>query len=89
MSFDENNLKRFQAALDAHSSWPSRYLFKFIVPQAKLAALMVIFEGAPYSMRDSQKGNYVGFTVEIEVASSDAVVEIYRRAAKIEGIIAL
>ena len=89
MSIDETALQRLQAALDQHTTWPSRYLFKFIVPQAKLAAIMVIFDGATYSLRDSRKGNYVGFTVEIEMASSDAVADIYRRAAKIDGIIAL
>lgn len=89
MSIDDNSLQRLQAALDQHTTWPSRYLFKFIVPQKKLAALMVIFEGAPYFMRDSKKGNYVGFTVELEMPSSSAVADIYRKAAKIEGIIAL
>ena len=89
MALDENALKRLQTVLDEHTIWPSRYMFKFIVPQAKLAALMVIFDGVPYSLRDSKKGNYVGFTAELEVASSDAVADVYRRASKIEGIIAL
>jgi uncharacterized protein len=89
MSINEDSLSRLREALDKNTSWPTRYLFKFIVPQAKLAALMVIFDGSPYSLRDSQKGNYVGFTVEMEMASSEAVAAVYRRAAKIEGIIAL
>lgn len=89
MSIDETSLQRLMAALDQHTVWPSKYLFKFIVPQAKLAAIMVIFDGAHYSLRDSKKGNYVGFTVEMEMTSSGAVAEIYRRAAKIQGIIAL
>jgi uncharacterized protein len=89
MAFDENSLKRLQAVLDEHTRWPSRYVFKFIVPQAKLAALMVIFDGSQYSLRDSKNGNYVGFTAEMEVPSSEAVADVYRKAAKIEGIIAL
>lgn len=89
MALDESALKRLQTVLDEHTRFPSRYMFKFIVPQAKLAALMVIFDGATYSLRDSKKGNYVGFTAEVEVPSSEAVADIYRRASKIEGIIAL
>lgn len=89
MAIDENALKRFQESLDENTSWPSLYVFKFIVPQAKLAALMVIFDGDRYVLRDSQKGNYVGFTVEKTMLSGADVAEVYRRASAIEGIIAL
>ena len=86
---DENDLQRLQKALDENTKWPSAYLFKFIVPKAKLAALAKIFDGARPSLRGSKNGNYVGFTVEVQVPSSGAVAAVYRRAAAIEGIMAL
>ena len=89
MPFDEKNLERFQKSLDENMTWPCRYLFKFIVPQIRLASLMVLFDGSAYHLRDSANGNYVGLTAEVEVASSDQVADIYRRAARIEGIVIL
>jgi uncharacterized protein len=91
MPIDNDAFARLQSALDRTASWPAPYIFKFIVPQAKLAAVLVIFDGldARTSLRDSKKGNYVGFTAEMTMSSSEAVVEVYRKAAKIEGIIAL
>jgi hypothetical protein len=89
MALDEEALKRFQEKLDEHTKWPSRYLFKFIVPQAKRAALLAVFDGAVYSLRDSKNGKYVGFTAEIEMPSGSAVVDVYRRVSAIEGVIAL
>jgi hypothetical protein len=86
---DENDLQRLQKALNENTKWPSAYLFKFIVPKAKLAALTDIFAESTPSLRDSKNGNYVGFTVEVRVPSSGAVAAIYRRAAAIEGLIAL
>jgi uncharacterized protein len=89
MALDETALRRFQERLDEHTRWPSRFLFKFIVPQAKLAALLAAFDGATYFLRDSKNGRYVGFTAEVEMPSGSAVVDVYRRVSSIEGVIAL
>jgi putative lipoic acid-binding regulatory protein len=89
MPLDEEALRRFQERLDEHTKWPSRYLFKFIVPQAKRTELLAVFDGKTYSLRDSKNGKYVGLTAEIEMPSGDAVADVYRRVSGIEGIVGL
>jgi putative lipoic acid-binding regulatory protein len=89
MALDEQALRRFQEKLDEGTKWPSRYLFKFIVPQAKRTELLAVFDGATTSLRDSKNGKYVGFTAEIEMPSGSAVVDVYRRVSQIEGVISL
>ena len=85
-SEDDTNFKKI---LDESIVWPSVYIFKFIVPRAGLAELTKIFAGEFPSLRNSKNGRYVGFTVEREMVSSEAVLQIYRQASTIKGIIAL
>jgi hypothetical protein len=44
---------------------------------------------AQLSTRESKKGNYVSLSAETDMGSADDVIEIYRRAAEIEGVMAL
>ena len=79
----------FQKVLDETIKWPSVYVFKFIVPRAGLDDLSALFPDTQPVLRDSKNGKYVGFTIEREMSSSAAVMEIYRRAALIPGIMSL
>ena len=73
--------------------WPRVYLFKFIVPSdnKKIAEVESLFNSkeAQISMRTSKKGNYVSVTAKEMMMSADKVIERYKDAAKIEGIISL
>jgi putative lipoic acid-binding regulatory protein len=85
---DFENLK---AQLDL-LEWPSVYLFKFIVPNdnEKIALTSALFdENADISYHTSTKGTYVSVSVKEVMISANAVIEIYEKAVKIEGIISL
>lgn len=81
--------RRFQALLDDQTEWPSKYLFKFIVPRAGLNELKAVFGEHPVKVRASTKGNYVSVTAKMEMQSSDEVIHIYRAAGEVDGVISL
>jgi hypothetical protein len=88
-SMDEASLESLRARIDEYHTWPSAFLFKFIVPAEELPVLMKIFEGHPVTTRPSRHGKYVSLTAEIEMTSGAAVIAVYREAGKIKGCISL
>ena len=86
---DEGALSNFQARLDEFHRWPCPFTFKFIAPREKMADLLPIFEGKPFTTRPSKSGRYVSLTAEWELSSSDEVIAIYRQVARIQGVLAL
>lgn len=81
--------ERLQQLLDAHHTWPVRYTFKFVVAQQRVSEVLALFPGESHEERPSQRGSYVAVTVKPVMASAQAVLEIYERAARIEGILCL
>jgi putative lipoic acid-binding regulatory protein len=86
---DENWIKSFQEKLDQHHSWPSVYTFKFIVPKEKANDLRELFPNHTSTEKISAKGNFTSITFQMMMSSGEAVIEVYKTASKIEGIIAL
>ena len=86
---DKDWVHSFREKLDQHYSWPSLYIFKFIVPQEKVAELKALFPEHSVTERASSKGTYTSITIQMMMPSSAAVIEIYQRASSIEGLIAL
>lgn len=86
---DPDWINSFKSKLDQHHSWPSLYIFKFIVPTEKAEELKNLFPMHNSTEKASTKGNYVSVTMQIMAPSSDSVIEIYQQAATIEGLIAL
>jgi uncharacterized protein len=79
-------------SLKAQSDWPMVYLFKFIVPNdnQKLAQAEALFgEAAQVSLNQSKTGKYISVSARELMLNPDSVIERYRQAAKIEGIISL
>jgi uncharacterized protein len=79
----------FQAKLDQHYSWPSLYIFKFIVPKNKVDELKSLFPMHTSTEKASNQGNYVSVTLQMMMPSSEAVIDVYQQASTIEGLIAL
>jgi uncharacterized protein len=75
--------------LDEQFQWPGPYLFKFIVPVEKADALLRLFPSKDWTKKSSSSGNYLSFTLYQTMASSDDVIDMYRKAEQIEGLIAL
>lgn len=89
---NEEFFTRLQAQLSTHGSWPSVYMFKFILPDSNrdYALLRSLFgEESRIFTRHSSGGKYISVTVKEMMLSADEVVERYRKASKIEGIISL
>ena len=85
--------ERLQGELEKSSTWPSEYLFKFIVPNSDQKALAVqeIFNdmGAVITTKKSKNENYTSVSVNVQMESAEAVIGKYKQAAAIEGIISL
>lgn len=87
---DETSEQSFKDSLDGYYDWPCGYVFKFIAPQEKLGEVVALFgEETEVRTRRSKQGNYVSVTAELEMGSSEAVVEVYRRAGAIDGVMPL
>ena len=87
---NQNNDQEFKKQLDDHYQWPANYLFKFIVPKGKENAFDEIFPpGQEVKFKLSSEGNYISISAEVYMHSSEEVMNIYRKAYLVEGIISL
>lgn len=88
----EFNFDDLRAKLNAGPSWPQLYMFKFIVPSdnQKIALVEGLFgDDADIKLQPSSKGKYTSLTVRVVMLDSESVINVYRDAMKIEGIISL
>jgi len=87
---DANWFTSFREKLDKHYAWPSLYVFKFIVPAAKEEQLRQLFplHHATHE-KTSEKGKYRSLTYQMMMPSGESVIEVYKKASVIEGIVAL
>lgn len=90
----EEFYRKLKSQLLDTSSWPSIYLFKFIVPtdDQKIKGIENIFNnlGAVITTKKSKKGNYTSVSVNVKMQSPDAVIDKYKEVGgKIEGVISL
>jgi len=85
----DHSVESFRSKLEQHYSWPSLYMFKFIVPKGKEPEVKNLFPTHEVTEKASSQGNYTSITVQIMAPSSEVVIEIYQKAATIEGLIAL
>lgn len=72
--------------------WPNVYLFKFIIPNepeaiAKTGSLFE--ETADLALHPSRNGKYVSISVKEMMLNVDSIIEIYNKAIKIKGLMAL
>ncbi|MFC4871169.1 DUF493 family protein [Negadavirga shengliensis] len=79
----------FKEKLELQTSFPSLYMFKFIVPNGREGEVAALLPNNEMKLKVSTKGTYVSATIRAMMPSSDAIIEIYERAAKIEGVISL
>ena len=84
-----DSIEAFKEKLDNEHDWPTIYMFKFVVPAAKAIEVKAIFSEEKLVVKESKAGNYIAFTLNKMIYSSDEVVEIYQEARKVDGLIAL
>lgn len=89
----EDFYKRLKAKLEENTIFPTEYLYKFILPaqEEKIAELYSVFDGiqTEISTKDSSSGKYVSFSIKLFVENADQVIDFYKKASKIEGIVSL
>lgn len=95
---DTNNpnafYKKLKSQLEDTSTWPTEYLFKFIVVSdaQKITDLETIFNnmGAVITTKLSKNGKYTSVSINALMKDPDAVILKYKEVAKtIEGVISL
>lgn len=87
-----HNFDSLREQLAVNVSWPSVYMFKFIAPADNriFALLHDLFPvQAVFTSRNSKGGKYVSITVKEVMLSADEVIDRYRKASAIEGVIVL
>ena len=93
-----NNSEEFYTKLKSQlyetSSWPTAYLFKFIVTsdQHKVDAIESVFDnmGAVINSTASKKGNYLSISIHVVMKDPEAVIEKYKLISRdVEGVISL
>jgi hypothetical protein len=85
-------LEHFKQKLQESLSFPSVYMYKFIVESnnRKIALVENLFgPEADIHTKESENGRYISITAKQVVMNVDEVMDIYKRALEIKGIIFL
>lgn len=72
--------------------WPRVYMFKFITPNdsEKVAKLSALFDdGADLQLKQSSTGKFTSVGAKEMMISPESVIEKYKKAALIDGVILL
>jgi hypothetical protein len=87
----DDSLEKLKVQLEL-LEWPDIYLFKFIIPNEseKLALISAIFNNeSEIVMHPSKTGKYMSFSVKEVMLDVNSIIEIYKKASLIKGIISL
>ncbi len=90
----EEFYKKLKEQLYDTATWPSEYLYKFIVPsdKKKIVDIESLFDnlGAVITTTESKNGKYTSVSVNVPMKNPEAVIEKYKEVAeKVEGVISL
>ncbi|MGS2764415.1 DUF493 family protein [Sinomicrobium sp. M5D2P9] len=90
---EEQFYERLKEELNNTTTWPSSYLYKFIIPtdKEKITRIEDIFDnkGAVINSKKSSNGKYTSVSVQLIMESADAVIEKYKEVGEVEGVISL
>lgn len=90
----EEFYKKLREQLYDTASWPSEYLYKFIVPttKEKIKKIEDLFDnlGAVINTIESKNGKYTSVSINVQMEDPDAVILKYKEVAlHVEGVISL
>ncbi|MEM8520662.1 DUF493 family protein [Flavobacterium sp. PL12] len=84
---------RLKVELDMSNTWPSIYLFKFIVPTVddNIVRVEAAFDcmGAVINTRKSKTGKFTSISIDVTMKDSQEIVDKYLEVSTIEGIVSL
>lgn len=87
----DNTFDNLKIQLDL-LDWPTVYLFKFISPNdsEKIARVTALFDdGTDLHYQNSKTGKYVSISVKEMMLSADSVIDKYKEASAIKGVMIL
>lgn len=85
----EDRLFKLKLVLDETVSFPSEYLFKFIVPLSEVHQILFILQGMEIEQKASSSGKYISVSAKSQVNKSEDIIKVYERASVIKGVISL
>jgi putative lipoic acid-binding regulatory protein len=88
----EDKFAELKKKLDETVTYPSVYMFKFILPADNRTIALVenmFGEGAEIYTKESGKGKYISITVKEVMMNTDEIIVIYKRAGDIPGVMLL
>ena len=85
--------KKLKITLEETSTFPLKYMFKFIIPadKVKFKKIENIFNnlGAVISSKPSKTEKFTSITVLVNMKSADKIIELYKEVSKVKGVISL
>ena len=87
----DKGMETLKAKLN-EQAWPGVYFFKFIVPSEneKISKIYSLFDDtADINMKNSSSGKFTSVSIKTVMLDVESILEIYRKASKVEGIISL
>lgn len=78
--------------LNEAGKWPRVYFFKFIIKadNQKLAQVEALFgPEAEVKIKQSHKGNYLSVSAKELMLDAESIINRYKKAAEIDGLMAL
>ncbi len=88
----KENIDKFRQLLADNKQWPMLYYFKFIVQnnQEKLNQVKELFtDPATITYKTSRDIRFIGMSCKQWMPDADSIIQIYEKAAKVDGLIAL
>lgn len=86
----DDKLKKMHSLIEDEYSFPSEYIFKFIVPVASQDMLFkIIGEGYNVTTKPSKKGNYISLTAKKVFNDAGEIIKVYQNIEVVPGVIAL
>ncbi len=93
MSKEEEFYKKLKSSLQETTTFPTKYLYKFIIPtdKEKFAQIENIFNnlGAVINSKPSKNGKYTSLSILVNMDSPDAIIAKYKEVSKVDGVISL
>lgn len=85
--------KKLKADLEETTKFPTKYLYKFIVPtdEEKINQVETAFDhmGAVITKKSSKTGKFISISILVKMNDADEVIKKYKEVENIEGIISL
>lgn len=89
----EEFYERLKVELDLSNTWPTEYLFKFIVPtdKEKIVKVEAAFDcmGAVIKTTKSKTGKFTSISIDVLMKDAQEIIDKYIEVSTVEGIISL